>query len=425
MKIRAAIATIAFVGILGVQGDGSTDLKALCSRRNVNIKRISQALELIEALEALSNPRSCVGIAHSILYDLKPILSEGLDNACSLEKAEQIRQYQMDYIQPGFLPRSLKNFFVAFALKIDANCKKTTITELQDEAKQNFQETDFATMRALVDSQDQILSKVLPNSRFDLDDLLVAIDLTQSASQDNASDQKIYVNLANPIRDQVRSIQKICSQRFEPIYKQVIKPRVALKSSGFDYRGEDMEREIMEQRENVEVRQWYKITYLCDSLKQVVVVVDQPEFSGDSQTIKIYSEEEVNSLGLKKNIANRLNLDQIDVVHKTTANPLEDEVLPSDDKHFKKLINKYDSINRATDSIRSKVAKKMGKFVRDTLRRGEIDFVQGKKSKKEMVESMESFVSQINKFKTNSAKSSRPLQSFLVFGVPTIMAFRV
>lgn len=379
--------------------DVNKSFKLLCknTQQSVHITRISEIAAIIKELRSDLHPtEECSEEVKNSILDLDLVIDD-TDDVCTMKKVEQINLYHSKYVQANnnndktksHLPQSLKNFFIGYSLKVSSICKKNMINNLIMDTRLQLTPEDFKSLDLWTRNEEGSIFNNLKGPA-DYDDLLLSSDLIRLTETENSpiNNEKIFIQAGSG--KFMNKIQTVCRKRFKPFYEKLIIPVVKLANIGYNYQGEELERELSEIRTNKEVAQWYEIVYLCQALEDIVIVEseeDKVRTAGlDKKLVKILTKEE--AMMLKKTSFNdgdklAASVDGYDdddeleqIIYKPEeGNPIEDVILDEKDENLKKSIKSFDTNKSDLDRIRSKLFWKMGNFLKDSLINGKFKII--------------------------------------------------
>lgn len=360
--------------------DVNTSLLSLCKNSPVDITKISEVVAIAEHLRnAPPSLEDCAEDVQGSILDLASVVDDA-DDVCSMRKVEQIRVYHTKYVQyhskdaNPILPESLKLFFIGYSLTVSSICKKTMINNLIFDTRQYLTPEDFEALDLWTKNE----AAFIVNGPADYDDLLLAGDLIRLT--ESTESEKIFIQTGSShLLDRIRSI---CQKRFRPFYEKLILPVVTLSNIGYNYQGEELERELREMRSNKEVRQWYEIVYLCQALEDTELVEtkeDSEKTEGlDRKLVKILTKGEAEALRETSPDDDKSPCDDglEQIIYKPEGgNPIGDVILNGNDKNLNRLIKNFDSNKSDLDRIRSKLFWKMGSFLKENLMKGNFKII--------------------------------------------------
>lgn len=419
------------VTLVVAEFDVEQSLTSLCKNEQVELSKISEVRAIIELLETKRLSTPCSQEIRESILELLPVISESLDDVCSDEKIEQIRSYHYKYIYTGnkgsnsIIPSSLRNFFLAFGLKASSICKKNMINNLILDTHEYLNAEDFAAIDRWTSAPDNIFDSLSVGGPSDYDDIILATELKRMTSgDDSSSSEKIFIQTGTG--DVIKKMQKVCERRFKPFYEKLILPLVALSNMGYNFQGEELERELREMKTNKEIHKWYKVVHLCELATSMEIVEDEEDKEKtsnlDRRLVRILTKDEADAI-MHKDGAARLTTnvheEQVDepddderlkiINYKPEgANPIEDEIVNMNDKDLVKLIKNFDSNKSESVRIRGKILNKIGKLVKDILLKGKLMVVSNlfKKNRDNQVSQRQQLVSLIDEYVYTSIRSS-------------------
>lgn len=368
------------------------DLRLLCARKPIVLTRGSQLRALVEQLDRDDLGVDCPSKrARLELIELDRLIN-GRDNVtdiCSLERVARIRDYRGKYIsaRPGNQKPiwALKRLFIGYGLRVSNLCKKNMINSLQSASRRLLSPLDFEQMRPWI-GEHSPLGQIL-NEPSDYDDLLLPRDLNGFEKDDQTDDgpvpdsEKLLIQTATG--HTIAKVQALCERRFKPLYEQLIMPIVSLSNMGFNYLGEELERELQELSLNKEVHQWYRLVFLCESLAGLQVVEGLEDVNktlgSDLKLVRILTEEEAAKLkarGLLREM-NDTEVDQIQRVsfQADSGGRLEDKLVDLEDRQFMRMLNSFDARKSELDRIGTRLIKRLAGRLMRMLKEARFSFV--------------------------------------------------
>lgn len=422
--------------------DARSALEALCKNAPVAITKLSDIQAIVEQLKSGTAFDGCSEQVKDAILDLEPVIDDA-DDVCSMKKVDQIRVYHLRYIQSHVtngraeagvsIPQSLRNFFIGFGLKVNKICKTTMINNLIYDTRELLTPEDFEQLALWTKNEERFVLQS-SNGPADYDDLLLAGDLIRlTETRDSSSNEKIFIQTgASQLLNKIRSV---CRRRFKPFYEKLIVPVVSLSNLGYNYQGEELERELREMKSNKEVHQWYEVVYLCQALDDTELVEsdeDREKTGGlDRKLVKILTREEAEALKGDDKPADDDDDALEQIIYKPEGgNPISDVILDDDDRNLNRLIKGFDSNKSDLDRIRSKLFWKMGSFLKENLIGGNFKIIfstlfrnreekqqvdgenESKNPRAEIVKAFDEYVQQL----TRSSGNDQPVAGFSDYG---------
>lgn len=371
------------------------DLKSLCENNpTFELTRISQVRKIVELIKSQPDLiTECPQRTRDALSSIKPIVSDSLDDVCSMAKVDQIYEYHFNFIaqfgvhfatdkNSGSIPRALSRFFIAFALSMSSVCKKTMINSLVLDT-QHLNEDDMKSIEVWTNNKGGLVQSLGSGPR-DFDDLLLIRDFARFDDSDNEPMEKVYIQTGSI--EMLTKIQTLCKRRFKPIYGRLILPLVSLSNAGYNYEGEDLERELSELKTNELVNKWYKITYLCETLEDIELVEDPTTADKvvgfDRSFVRILTKDEANELRMSKGLFTfeddswLSSKEQTEFIENIDYGvPLDDVVVDHENKELLRLINNFDATTNEAEKARKKLFIRVGHLIKDLLIKRSIKIV--------------------------------------------------
>lgn len=432
MKRLLVVLVICCAGAFGSPAASSDDaaqtLALLCKGKATPLTRLSQVTQLIAHIKTLgdASAQDCAELRAALL-DLEPIVSEHTEDVCTPHKVHQMREYHLKHILGDGkqqLPKTLRDFYVALGLRVSSICKKNMINNLLYDTEQRLSDKDREMMRSLASKEQNMMDKIMGGPR-DYDDIMLISEMNKLAGGDDDDDEqdasandddKVFIQTATG--KTIRRIQVACERRFRPFYERLVLPLVTLSNLGYNYQGEDLERELEEMRNNKQVHEWYKIVYLCESLRNVGIVEEADDAQRteglDQRLVRVLTAQEaearMSSAPQQVCDATRCYKDAAEAEFEQityapeSGNPLgDDEVLDASDKQLVKQVQSFKTNQSETDRIRSRMLRKVGSIVKDSLLSGKINIVgsllgnnnsngNGSSSKQTLVKQIDEYV---------------------------------
>lgn len=402
-------------------------LRSLCANRRVDLTRASELNKLAQVASrkqdeaAVDDDQSgCSQRIRLALVELDQLVSSDNENVCSPDKVRQIKAYYMRYIDKSSqdgqsqtaLPKALSQFFLAYGLGVSNLCKKNMITSLMLEGHELLDERDYELINPWT-SEDSIIGRVM-NEPSDYDDLILPKDIAGLFGDKNKNkddkDDKVFLQTATG--HVVRKLQALCSRRFRPIYEQLILPLITLSNIGFNYQGEELEKELQEMSANKEVHQWYRIVYLCESMSSIEIVEDQQDADKtegqDKKLVRILTREEAEQLKRAAQVAPNGSSSADDGLAKQLDYRMQfelkmaDLIVDNQNRDLIRLVNKFETRKSELDRVRAKVIKKLANYMKEFILSGNVNIVGGLVNKSggnmndEMVRSIDDYVRQVS-----------------------------
>lgn len=396
------------------------DLKALCSGgiqswTGANDLQVQSSADLLKLLEQGSDEQlyqeaNCAERVRAALTDLYLLTSEQNDNVCSAEKLQEIRKFSENYLESSEankskvgVPKALRNFYIAYGLRVSAACKKNMIGALQYESQQLLNDNDFQAINKWTD-ENSVINGIMSEPS-DYDDLLLPRDITRALLDADEAGEGSKIVMQTMTGHLIARLQLVCERRFKPLYERLILPVISLSNLGFNYQGEDLLRERDEMNNNKAIHQWYRIVYICESLNSIEIVED-PEFvdqaeagagtdgelMNDKRVVRVLSREEADALKAKAKLSGQqvsvVSKEELDEFKQIVYEPeqgvplqINDEqqqqgkLFSVQDKSFVKLINQFDTRKSELERIRDKLFKKVGAILLQSLKRGQFKII--------------------------------------------------
>jgi hypothetical protein len=263
------------------------DLHSLCSGRHINLVMYTQLKALVDKL---SSKPQCPEHVTRPLEDLLKLYESHEAHVCSKEKVKEILRYYNDYLDTSNrekarrnkLPESLKGFFLAYATKINQQCKIHMMFNLlewgtvlnRSKESSNPQdgpvESDFALLKQWTHDEGaagigSLMNEIVKPSKKVLPSDLVAV------MPDKELVEKKKVTVTNV--GSINRAQEICRKRFKPIYEPLVWPVAALTRAGFDI--PDILMELHSTEDVYEgMAEWTRAVFLCETLDFLDINVD-------------------------------------------------------------------------------------------------------------------------------------------------------
>lgn len=415
------------------------DLRLLCQqkpgdnkvRAEFSLTRVSQLETLVNQYQANGElGKDCSRMSLEAMVELRDLSLDDSENVCTLKKVSKIRGFYERYLeQDGAhpkakgeeLPKWLRDFYLAYGLRVSGACKKNMITSLLYDGNKYLQQRDFEMLDNWTNEK-SLIAQVM-NEPSDYDDLLLPRDITRAFMNEHghgANDQQqggeklLMQTMTGHV---IAKLQLVCQRRFKPIYEQLILPLLELSNLGFNYQGKELKIELKEMSANKQIHQWYRIVYICESLDGMQVVED-PNFAKqlegmDRKVVKVYSKEEASALRAKASLVDVVslemgNLDEFKLIEYEQEYGVAigvDEVLDLGDKNLVKLVKNFANNKSELDRIRERLYKKIGKTILQSLLKGQFKLLgsalmpqsQSEKSmspNEELVQALDSFISE-------------------------------
>lgn len=402
----------------------------LCkNEQSLKLNKISQVKEIVHFLKTnLDSAQPCEQDLIDSTLDIERVISRDLDDVCTLKKVDQIREYHSRYIAYSskdelLIAEPLKRFFIGFALQVSSICKKTMINSLILDTQQLTPE-DSRTIEIWTNKNNGLVQDAGFGPE-DFDDLLLLKDLDELSGESSANDEKVFIQTGSVAM--LNEIRLSCNRRFKPIYSRLILPLVELSNLGFDYQGEDLERELELLKHDELVAKWYKIAYLCETLDDVVLVeesADRIATEGlEKNLIRILTEEEASQLGVLPEVQSVYRFEP-EPEQNSFGIPIGDLVIDDSDENFGKLINTFDSQRSRLERIRKKMLIKVGQFLKNSLLKGKINIVDSMFNRREgqskalLAEQRRNAITAIDNYvqQVNSSTIDKPVSGLTDYG---------
>lgn len=363
--------------------DATESLQKLCKNEPVKMTKLSEAEPI---LGYIFNVPGCSPEVQKIMNEMSLIIHKFDDEEiCSTTKVDQIRDFHSKYILSSAksqnditLPKPVVDFFMGFCFKLNSICKKNMINFLIEDSVKLLKQEDFDLMDTWTRNGDSVLNSIAGDPS-DYDDILLASELGRLSSSLEITGEKLFIQTKTS--DMIKKIKRYCTRRFRPIYEQLILPVVLLSDIGYNYQGEDLEREISEMKTNKDIHKWYKIVFLCESLKDIEIyedLDDRDRTDGvDKQLIRILTADEVKEFKDQNRYYEEVEGPEDWSVDQIFYSPyknlkVDDEIL---DANIKKLVRSFDLRRSESDRVRSKLIRKLGKYIKEKLVSGKIKIV--------------------------------------------------
>lgn len=393
------------------------NLKKLCNDQPVDLNRVSQLIDIIELLETGYQEPKCNSDTTEAILDIFTLITEHKDDVCSMSKVDQIRDYHLEYVVDNnkrkSLPKALRNFFISYGLKIDSICKKNMINSLVLDTTSTLTLEDYSILNSWTNDENSLLNEINggPADYGDLLSMKGFANAEMPLFDEKENSEKLLVKKATS--NLLKQIQSVCELRFKPFYERLILPLVRLSNLGYDYQGEELERELVEFRQNIRVQQWYKITYLCESFKDIELVQDHCKKTSRIGRIpvSVHSKKEtaISSFEQKqqvKDLSGKLSK----IVYKPElGSSIGDLVINYEDEDLIKCLKKFNAGRSEFERITSGFFSRVHSSVKDatTKSKSNVSFNDDKNSdtcgsrapKRELIRYLDEYVS----------KSSTPL----------------
>lgn len=294
------------------------------------------------------------------LDNLKQLISFGNDNVCSKQKLNDIREFFDKYIhigQTSLIPDKLRRVFIAYGLLVSSVCSAKMIETLQK----------LDDKQILKSNEDEILLDDWVGKRSTLafllrDNLVMPYDMLKVAARRLKQD-KIFVQTA--FGQSLARLQSVCLNQLESIYSELVMPVVKLSDMGFNYVGSQMT-----DTKSI-ISRWYRITYLCESLKSIQFIRDHnfeqrnPTIFENKRIVRLVTQQESETLEQIAEIDG--NADETEDAIKVTAInsriSLQGVSSELSAKDFKKLLEKFDQMkleyNKSAEAMTESLARYM------------------------------------------------------------------
>lgn len=376
-------------------------LQKLCNKERVALTKISEVLSVIEELKKTIyveiKESSCPIEVRQAIQEAGKVIEENED-VCSREKTDLIYNFHLRYISSEqrdnlrkHLPKSLKIFMIGYGLRVSSICKRNMINNLISDTHALLGEHDFQLMNSFTDDKQGILSKMNGKPQ-DFDDILLASDLL-NMKQDLDDGKKEDGNQVNEYEKifvkaktgpAVRKMKLACQNRYKPFYEKLILPLVRLADVGYNYKGEDMAKELAEIKSNPEIGKWYSLVYFCEILLTVEVVENESSskldksVANDEQIVDILSVDEAKEM---RRVLTRITsqdivpkgLEKVEYSLKDKNIPLDDLILNKEDGNFSSQVDKFDTSLSVFHRIRHQFFSKTCKVIKEYIASGKLN----------------------------------------------------
>lgn len=388
MRLASLLFALAIVGSQVVAGDHVGQLKSICA--NDKKAELSRATELHQLVAASTSAVGCSERILAALTELDHLINSDNANVCSANKIAQIRAYYAKYVdkkslseqREAKLPRAILKLFLSYGFRVSRVCKTNMIDSLVSDGHRLLTDADFDLIKPMT-SDSSPIGSMIKKTR-DVDDLVLPREIVSlllkkknKASVDN--DERMSVVLHSTKSRLMKQIQGVCGRRFQPIYQQLILPLIALSRLGLNYRDDEVKERMKEMRHNTEVQQWYRIVFLCESLKNVEILQDPDESAEGLKLVRVLNAQEADELrsrqptgGHEDGQAEKIDYHQADA--KLTVGDL---IVDKQDKSVRKLAHKFSARHSELGRIRFRATRQMVRFMKDALKSGKVAIVKG------------------------------------------------
>jgi hypothetical protein len=401
--------------------DASEDLSLLCRGEcsQLHLERSSQIKALAENLNT-KDASECPEHIAAAINELNELIELNKDSVCSLEATNRIQNYYKTFVavehddesddgdnggQPTAdrpeLPEALRSFFLAYGFRVSETCKKNMIATLVYESEHKLTPEDHKLIGSVTDKSQLESLALNPN---DFDDILLPRDISKimegknsgqaaSSEQPNSDglddvDGKIFIHVATD--DMIFRLKMLCKRRFKPIYQELILPLLYLSNIGFNYKSEELERELKEIQNNDHLHHWYRIVFVCESLEGIELVEDVSDshLTEDSgrKMVRIMSPEEAMRIKRQRQMeqvesdksetANKF-VDKLQQVEYTRSDGIRlgDEIVDRSDGNLMNLVRSFDSHKSEVDRIKAKSISRMLRLLMSNLKNGQLNVI--------------------------------------------------
>lgn len=257
--------TIILFVALGARADAiatSEDLKKLCANETVHLYSLHTIDRFVKLLE--DGPQiACPNQIKSALVALSQLIETDSGNVCTMRKATAIENYYTDYLnstvenhQP--LPSSLRDFSLAYGLRVSYDCKWNMIKQLRDRVPHLVDDDDYLALGQWINKQspaNQLLGGV-----GNPDDIFLPSDLGLEP------DSRATRAVPKEIRPLIQRLQSVCQNRFRPVYEPLLLPLAKLANLGFNHRDKWLKKALALDNIKTTVYRWSRIVFFCETL---------------------------------------------------------------------------------------------------------------------------------------------------------------
>ena len=284
---------------LGILASG-TNLDRICSNEEeVSLSSLSQVRELAETVQSASKLKCPERTKQAILM-LAALVQTAGEDVCSMDRADKVGEFYSSFVYNSHqksqdrIPRALERFFLAYGLQLSGLCRNKVYDMVLYDENRLLEPEDSDLLNSFA-SKNSLMGTVL-DERSDATDILLPFELRFMVNDGRREAGEVR---RTPIRTTqahlIKYMQKRCEDRFRPLYELSILPLIKLISLGFKFNAGWAR--VNDKRIPIQVRKWYRMTYLCESLATVEVFdKGSAPGDGDEDRADVISQEEARAI---------------------------------------------------------------------------------------------------------------------------------
>lgn len=288
--------------------------KQVCSNEKVRITKVDQMKRVIWF--ASQDPKLCHNDYQAALNELDAILATLDGEICSDQHIDLISHYHFRFIAPPqrmnvrpkdgkemrkivqhqlhpeprkytitlsedgqllMIPIALRHFFLAYVLQVSGLCKRFLLTELSSVKPKSTSDQSIVGL-IMGDSALRQLSRD-DLSSINFDNVIYLPELEGHSELVDGSEMKVT-------RKQVHMITSVtegtalydlmidCRNHLRPIYSTLMMPLIKLTKLGYDYLGDKLTKEQIDQLQGSHMKSWLTIVHVCELFNSMIVERD-------------------------------------------------------------------------------------------------------------------------------------------------------
>lgn len=290
MKSRSLCATIILLALVSpssVHGDQlnvSDIYKSICcSKKSIEIESIPQFKQLIDHVAASKHDECPIEIKNLISM-MGQVLEVVNGEPCSEQHVSKIAGYHNKYMAPQSpsvfsIPDPIRKFFAGYTIELNKLCRNILLKNLVVDTEKLLVPDDYTVIEDYIGKGET--SNPFMNLINNIVDRILEMNL-DIATENKATLDTELMYMETPNGELIMKVQSICDRRFRPIYEKLLLPPISLSNLGYKYSGWNGHKGVDPTTDNL-LRRWNRIVYVCESLRDIVIV-NNPENDGKVHT---------------------------------------------------------------------------------------------------------------------------------------------
>lgn len=199
---------------------------------------------------------------------LSALLDRHENDICSKEVISKFEQFHQKYIDPkspdfqAHISPSLQSFFVQLSMQLSYHCTRILTKQLRLDRNLLTREDDERFQE--ITKPDGLLDFVLKDPK-SYDHWTLLSDILNINSKSAPLENNERRAFSGPGDNLIIGVYSSCKKSFRPIYERRIWPVLKLAQLGYNYEP-SQDRAYESISDSKAIRQWYKLTFLCDAL---------------------------------------------------------------------------------------------------------------------------------------------------------------